>query len=258
MRYEAIGETDIGISKHTNQDSLLIKHAITQKGEIMMAIICDGMGGLAKGELASAEVIRAFSNWFDLELPKELAVFDLKVIARKWELMLKDLNMKILAYGKQRNITLGTTFTGILFIDKDYMIVHVGDTRVYELGHDIKQLTEDHTVIAKELKQGRITEEQAKYHRSRNILLQCIGASKVVVPQIIFKETKAPLYLLCSDGFRHKINEDEIVQALQPIKNMDKNAMTMQIKSLIHQVKVRGEKDNISAILIKTDRGGFL
>ena len=71
MQYIAIAETDIGISKETNQDSILIKHASTDVGEVVMAVVCDGMGGLAKGELASATVIRSFDRWFHEVLPCE-------------------------------------------------------------------------------------------------------------------------------------------------------------------------------------------
>ena len=80
MRFEAIADTDIGISKTTNQDSLIIKHGKSDRGEILMAIICDGMGGLAKGELASAAVIREFAKWFEEELPFELENLDMRVI----------------------------------------------------------------------------------------------------------------------------------------------------------------------------------
>ena len=72
MHYLATADTDIGIVKQTNQDSVLIKHGEAKVGEILLAVICDGMGGLEKGELASATVIRAFSKWFDEELPFEL------------------------------------------------------------------------------------------------------------------------------------------------------------------------------------------
>ena len=86
MHYLAIADTDIGNVKQTNQDSVLIKHGETEKGEILLAVICDGMGGLEKGELASATVIRTFSKWFDEELPYELENVDLKVIGGKWSL----------------------------------------------------------------------------------------------------------------------------------------------------------------------------
>lgn len=62
MRFAATADTDIGISKNTNQDSVLIKHASYDGGEVLLAVICDGMGGLARGELASATVIRVLRN----------------------------------------------------------------------------------------------------------------------------------------------------------------------------------------------------
>lgn len=106
MRFVVIADTDIGIAKDTNQDSVCVKHAQSPVGEVLMAIVCDGMGGLAKGELASATVIREFCNWFDEELERELQVVDMKVIGAKWELMLKSLNSKILEYGKKHGLIL--------------------------------------------------------------------------------------------------------------------------------------------------------
>ena len=186
MRYVATADTDIGISKDTNQDSVLIKHASTDKGEVLLAVVCDGMGGLSKGELASATVIRAFADWFDNELPFELENVDLNVIGAKWSLMLKELNAQILEYSKSNALEgVGTTFSGILFVDDQYIIGHVGDTRVYHIGSALTQLTTDQTFIAREISRGTITLEQAKTDKRRNLLLQCIGASKTVEPQII-------------------------------------------------------------------------
>ncbi len=112
MHFTFIAETDIGTTKDTNQDSILVKHGQYSGGEVLMAIVCDGMGGLSKGELASATVIRAFDKWFDEELPYELEELDLHVISGKWNLMLKDLNVKLIEYSRNENITMGTTFTG--------------------------------------------------------------------------------------------------------------------------------------------------
>lgn len=72
MHFTVTADTDIGIAKETNQDSVLFKHGTYSGGEVLMAVICDGMGGLAKGELASATVIREFSEWYNKELPYEL------------------------------------------------------------------------------------------------------------------------------------------------------------------------------------------
>ena len=178
MRFMATADTDVGISKKTNQDSVLIKHASTDVGEVLMAVICDGMGGLSKGELASATVIREFSKWFDEELPYELENLDMQIIGAKWALLLKELNTKILDYSQSiGGDGVGTTFSGILFVDDKYVIAHVGDTRVYHIGASLSQLTTDQTFIAREICRGTMTLEQAKTDKRRNMLLQCVGAS---------------------------------------------------------------------------------
>lgn len=253
MRYTATADTDIGISKSTNQDSVLIKHASTDIGEVLMAIICDGMGGLAKGELASATVIREFSRWFDEELPFELEHLDLQVIGGKWALMLKDLNLKILEYGASQNTSLGTTFSGILFVGNQYVIAHVGDTRVYQIGSSLNQLTTDQTFVAREISRGTMTPEQAKKDKRRNLLLQCVGASKAVEPQVIYGTAERGAYMLCCDGFRHEITEAEMYESLNPINFMNKNAMHSNAKYLIELIKSRNERDNISVVLIKAE-----
>lgn len=254
MKFIVTADTDIGIFKDTNQDSVLVKHASTEKGEVLMAVICDGMGGLSKGELASATVVRAFSKWFDEELQFELNTLNMQVIGAKWSLLLKELNSKILEYSNQNGIKgVGTTFSGILFIEDQYVVVHVGDTRVYRIDSALTQLTTDQTFVAREVSRGTMTIEQAKVDKRRNMLLQCVGASKVVEPQVICGETEKGAYMLCSDGFRHNITENEIYESLTPINLLNKNAMHSNTRYLIEQVKNRGEKDNISAIVIKVE-----
>ena len=254
MRFIATADTDVGLTKDINQDSLLLKHAKANEKEILMAIICDGMGGLALGELASATVIRAFSEWFDKELPYEMKQLDMQVIAEKWTLLLKELNLKILEFSKSiKGQGIGTTFTGLLIIDDQYLIVHVGDTRVYQIGHTVQQLTTDQTFVAREISRGTMTLEQAKKDKRRNMLLQCVGASKVVEPEILFGKTQRGIYMLCSDGFRHEITEQEIYQSLNAEMLSDKNKMHMNAKRLIDLVKSRKEKDNISVVLIKAE-----
>lgn len=254
MKFNATADSDVGISKNTNQDSILIKHATCDLGEILMAIVCDGMGGLSKGELASAAVIRAFNHWFDNELPFELENVDMNVIGAKWSLLLKELNADILEYSKTiGDEGMGTTFSGILFVGEEYVIVHVGDSRIYHISSHLEQLTSDHTFIAREISKGTMTIEQAKTDKRRNLLLQCVGASKIVEPDILTGKTNKGVYLLCSDGFRHEITEDEMFESLNPINLVNKKTMHSNAKYLIEQVKAREEKDNISVILIKAE-----
>lgn len=256
MRFTATADTDIGISKNTNQDSVLVKHASYDGGEVLLAVICDGMGGLSKGELASATVVQAFSRWFDEELPYELADVNLEVIGGKWSLMLKDLNVRILEATRNHcrsGEAMGTTFTGILFVNDHYIIAHVGDTRAYQITSEIQQLTTDQTFVAREVSRGTMTIEQALRDKRRNMLLQCIGASEVVDSQILTGKASKGAYMLCSDGFRHEITEREIYESLNPVNLINKKAMHSNVKYLIEQVKSRQEKDNISVVLIKAE-----
>lgn len=254
MRFVVTADTDVGTSKRTNQDSILVKHAETDLGQVVMAIVCDGMGGLAKGELASATVIRAFADWFDRELPFELKNPDMQIIASKWCLLLKTLNARILEYcAEEQEESMGTTFSGILLVDGKYLIVHVGDSRVYHLSSSLVQLTTDQTFVAREVARGTMTLEQAKTDKRRNMLLQCVGASKVVDPQVILGDAEKGAYMLCSDGFRHEISEMEIYESLNPMNLINKSAMHSNTKYLIELVKKRGERDNISVVLVKAE-----
>ena len=251
MKFMAAADTDIGIYRADNQDSLLIKHAKYNNQEVLMAIVCDGMGGSSKAELASATVIKSFSAWFDNQLEIELENFDIDIIGYKWSLLLKDLNAKIKRFGIENNLSLGTTFTGILLFDDKYLIVHIGDSRAYYLGTEIIQLTVDQTYVQREITRGTMTVEEAKTDKRKNVLLQCVGASETIEPQVITGNIQEGVYLLCSDGFTHEISSKEIFEGLN-IKNLkDKNVMHENSRKLIETVKNRKEKDNISVIVIK-------
>jgi len=254
MQYTATADTDIGIVKGTNQDSMIIRQATYNGGNVLMAVICDGMGGLSKGELASATVIRAFYDWFNSELQYELVKPDMEVIGGKWANMLKALNRKISDYARQHSISsMGTTFTGILLINGVYTVVHVGDTRCYMIHDSVRQLTEDHTFVAREIQRGTMTRKQARTDKRRNLLLQCIGASENVEPQVLVGTVERGAFMLCSDGFRHEITDNEIFESLNPVNLMNKNAMHNNARYLIELNKKRGERDNISVILIKVE-----
>ena len=162
MNFQFALHTDVGIQKMTNQDSCCMRQAETDKGNILFALICDGMGGLSKGELASATLIRAFANWFENNLPiilaKENPLDETKYI---WDRMMKQQNQIISAYGKENNIQLGSTITALLILeDGQYLIGHVGDTRVYKITDQLAEvLTEDQTLVAREVKNGRLAPE---------------------------------------------------------------------------------------------------
>ncbi len=245
--------TDTGIVKETNQDSLCIKIAQSSRGKILLAMICDGMGGLSKGELASKTVTEAFAQWFDEQLPLLLENFSLKQVEEQWKALIVQQNQRIGRFGRQKNLTLGTTWTALLLAEGvGYLIGHVGDCRIYRLDKDIYQLTEDQTVAARDIRRGDLTLEEARFDPRRNVLLQCIGASEQVQPVFQTGQLQSQeLYLLCSDGFRHEISREEIAQAFLPLQLAGEQEMNQKAIELVELNKQRQERDNITVIAVK-------
>ena len=163
------------------------------------------------------------------------------------------MNREIAEYGKQQGICLGTTVVVFLITQIRYFALNVGDSRLYELTDTaLRQLTTDHTFVGREMAMGRMTQEDARKDRRRNVLLQCVGASEAVYPEFLFgTPVSESVYLLCSDGFRHEISSDEMIQALKPSVLIKKQAMDETTTSLIELLKQRGERDNITAALVR-------
>ncbi len=254
MNYIVSANTDIGTVKNTNQDSLSVKIISTLVGRMSFAILCDGMGGLAKGEVASASVIRAFDEWVNNELPLLCNnPLNENVIKAQWERILLDQNDIIKAYGARQGVKLGTTAVVMLLTDERYYIMNVGDSRAYELTDVMRQLTNDQTFVAREVALGNMTPEQAEVDERRSVLLQCIGASEEVYPDFFVGENKQnATYMLCSDGFRHEITPDEIYAKFQPGVLLDDSTMNQNTLELIELNKQRNERDNISVVLVRT------
>lgn len=253
MRFLSAAHTDIGTTKKVNQDAFCIKIAKTQKNNIAFAVICDGMGGLKKGELASALVVNAFSNWFEKELPPMMSKeYDVSWVMTRWTQIAQEQGRKIMEYGKLNGLSLGTTLTALLIVDDLYVYVHVGDSRLYALNSSIQQITKDQTLVAREVESGKITAEEAKTDSRKNVLLQCVGASKTIIPEVnVGKVQPNDVFLLCSDGFRHEVSDEEIFGILAPSVLTSEKVMKKSLKDLIDLNKERNEKDNISALLIK-------
>lgn len=253
MEFVIASHTDIGIKKKTNQDSLLIDIATTDYGKVCLAVICDGMGGLEKGELASATIVRIFHKWFEQEFPtmlyRGIAPEELK---NRWERLVRDANVEITNYGIEHKVRLGTTVTCLLIVGDIYYIIHVGDSRAYLIRESMKQLTKDQTFIQREMDAGRMTPEQAAVDPQRNVLLQCVGASDVIEPEFQFGQVVPDsCFLLCSDGFRHILTEQEIYQYTNPAVSVDSEQMRLNLVYLVDLNKYRRESDNITAALIR-------
>ncbi len=254
MNYIISASTDVGIKKDTNQDCLFVRTLNTIQGRMVFAVLCDGMGGLAKGEVASASLINAFTEWMNTALPvlSQNEIED-STIRSQWDGIVTHMNEKIVNYGKQNGVNLGTTVVTLLLTEKRYYIMNVGDSRVYEITDTASKITNDQTVVAKEVALGNMTQEAADKDPRRNVLLQCVGASNEVFPDFFFGKPKQDaVYMLCSDGFRHVISPEEIYEAFEPNRMSDTAIMKERSDQLIEMNKRRNEEDNISVITIRT------
>ena len=255
MKFYAAVHTDVGITKKTNQDSALLLTAQTDDGDVLLAAVCDGMGGLAKGETASAAMALALQDWFEREFPALLyAGLDPAQLSASWQKVIDGANTRIADFGAAAHVQMGTTVAALLVARGQYFLMNVGDSRVYLLSDAIYQLTKDQTYIQREMDLGHMTWQQAMAHPQRNVLLQCVGASAAVAPDYGTGAVRpGQRFLLCSDGFRHVLDPQELYQSLGPAADGTEEGMRRALQDLTELDKRRQESDNITAMLIRVE-----
>jgi len=258
MYYLAAIQTDIGTRKKVNQDAAIIKEADTEYGRILLAAICDGMGGLSDGEYASGKMTERISQWFEDELPycigNGISPDDIEESLCR---LAKDADAEIAAYGRAHNGDCGTTLCLILLTEGRYIVCNVGDTRVYKLSGGMPEpLTKDQTWVQMQVDRGLMQPEEAKTHKQRSVLLQCIGAEDGVQPVFTSGSYRTgEEFLLCCDGFRHVLSEEEMGGIFKPERMTDEAAMREACAEGIARNKKRNEKDNITVAVIKACDG---
>ena len=161
-----------------------------------------------------------------------------RAIAKSLESLIQEENQMISVYGKEKNLLLGTTVSAVLLIAGWYLIVHVGDSRVYGLTEDVQQLTKDQTYVQREIDAGRLTKEQARQHPRRNVLLQCVGVQEKITP-----EWKSGVYypgmgfLVCSDGFCNQLLDGELEERFCRNYLRAEWEMEENLKEVMEQIK---------------------
>lgn len=242
--------TDVGARKKTNQDSCLCIQGTYKDHEFAVACICDGMGGLAKGEVASAALIKAVEEWCEKDLPDFLQSGKTRVFDKSVGRMLCDTSIRIKNYSAGIGAC-GTTIAMVVLYRHTFHIVNVGDSRVYMFTKSLHQLTKDHTYVQREVDRGHLTLEEAEHHPRRSVLLQCVGAGETLAPDYLHgRYHESTTFLVCCDGFRHVLTPREMEDCFLPANILDEQKATRDLQSCVNLIKSRGEKDNISAILV--------
>ena len=258
MEFIISASTDIGVKRKNNEDSLYVCRLGTNCGNMVFAVMCDGMGGLSHGACASATVVDAFVKWMRITLPVLLRrdIPD-HMIKEQWLSIIDAQNSRLRAYGSESGALLGTTAATMLLTEKHYYILNIGDSRIYEITDGVRQITTDHSLVAREVALGNLTTQQATLAPQQNVLTQCVGGSEdAAEPDVYFGEPRAgAVYMLCSDGLRHMVSPEEIYNFFRPSAMTGAAEMRGQEGALIACNIARGETDNISVVTIRTPGG---
>ena len=252
MKVKTCIYSDVGQTRKVNQDALLVKVANTRNyGRLTMIAVCDGMGGLSKGEVASCKAIRALEMWFQEELVLMLTLSREELwnaIENSLRRLIIRINSDIRRYGKNKGMMLGTTLAAVLQIGGSYISLNIGDSRIFFVrGTDVCQITRDQSVVQDKLDRGLITEKEAAEDEQKNVLMQCIGMLRAPVPEVKRGDFCGNTTVIaCSDGFWRTISPEEIRQKLCPVMCITDEDMLSGCRKLSDLAVARNEEDNIS------------
>lgn len=221
-----------------NQDALLLQQVLTRRGRVLMAAVCDGMGGASQGEMAAGYVAQRLQEWFYTEFLRMFARKKrLWVIRRSLDRLVYHMQRQLRHYAGEEELSLGTTMTVLVMWENAWLVWHLGDSRAYRLRRGrMEQLTTDHVHGAGEL-------------------TKCVGSFGHFVPQhIVGRPGAGEGILLCSDGFRRQMTEQELRDVLAPARLREEAQIERRLKEIGEACMKRGERDNLSAVYIKLSK----
>ncbi len=235
------GKTDIGNCRRENQDNY---RAARLPDDTVWAVVCDGMGGAAAGQLASQVATDALEDCFTAALPKlaqgQERLFLLKCLQKAnkavYEESLKD----------PANRGMGTTAVCALVRDGTAHIAHVGDSRAYLYRPgQFARLTKDHSMVQQMVESGQLTSQQAERHPRKNLITKALGVEPEVEGDYTFAAVQqGDILLLCSDGLSGAVADGELEQIL------GHTPFFITPRKLIEQALQAGSQDNVTALVI--------
>ena len=241
------GGTDIGRRRSVNEDAYLCDD------ELGLWVVADGMGGHAAGEVASQEsidtihgMVRRGKTTLALDGPhtEEKA----RAACRLLEGAVQAATYILFAMAEldRGKAGMGTTISAMMRFGDSVVLGQVGDSRIYRVrtGNAL-QLTEDHTLIAWQLKQGLITPDQARVSKQRNVITRAVGSRDYVqVDTSVWEASLGDAYMLCSDGLHGYLKPEEI-------PDMMAEGGHFAVEKFIQLANARGGKDNITAVVVE-------
>lgn len=240
----------LSINRLQNEDNYGIKQQkISDRETILLAAIADGMGGMSQGELASQLAIKTV-----LEAP----IFFQNQTIEQYQEWLENLFVQANETVSNQLKDGGTTLSVIFAISQQLIISHVGDSRIYLLRQgQIKQLSQDHSLVAILVASEQITEAESLEHPERNVLTKSIGTKrrlsdgyiqnlKQTTPELSMQLEHEDIILLCSDGVWDLVPKNELAEIFTPDQNLQKS-----VNLTINKVLERGASDNATLLALQ-------
>ena len=237
---KAFAATDVGVERKINQDC--VYYSLTEVGPLPnLFIVADGMGGHKAGDFASRYTVDNFVSRVRESSGKDTV--DIIDDAVTW------VNTALLEKaGESPDYTgMGTTLVVATVIDNMLKVANVGDSRLYIIGKDIRQITRDHSLVEEMVSLGEIDRKAARTHKRKNIITRAIGGDAKVEAEMFCVELQpGDKILMCSDGLSNMIEDEDIFKIIKDSSEIEEAA-----KRLIDTANENGGKDNISVILIE-------
>ena len=241
---DAWGLTDAGNVRTQNQDFYRIEPL---GDKVLLAVVCDGMGGAKSGNVASRLACEVFTEEVKRSFRREMTQNELEAMLRT---AVKLANISVYEHSQlsEEYSGMGTTLVAALIVDTAALVINVGDSRAYALDNDgIRCITVDHSLVEIMVQRGELTHEQAKNHPGKNLSTRAVGTEKQVYADIFrVPLARGECLLLCTDGLSNQMADQEIL--FEVLHGARKDNCCQR---LLEIAKNRGAPDNVTAILLK-------
>ena len=237
--------SETGNYRKKNQDRAVCCVHYDRKHTLALGCVCDGIGSFPTSEISAEMVISGITRWFKGIIPYCFKNIQEEDLLEDLEETLVEINELVYTYKEQKEINIGCTMSLMLVIDEKYYIFQVGDSRIYCLRNALQQITEDQVVYREE--KGITKKKLANYFGRRKDL---------VLEKYVGDIQNEDIFVVATDGFYKRLRYDDIKDISQKMKN-DKAALQC-CERLVKLVLERGEKDNISCVLLRAAKKNLL
>lgn len=242
--------TDAGKVRAHNEDSVTI---LKNKNNEYLLMVADGMGGHRKGEVASSIALTHLGKRFT-----DSASIGTKLDAVNWlNDNVNELNKKIIDYTKENEDSVGMGSTLVVAIlTNDFLIFgNIGDSSGYVLKNGkLHKVTKDHTLVNLLVQAGNLTEEEAKFHPKKNVLMRALGATEKCDIDIFDVDIHNDGVMLCSDGLTSMMSDEQIENVLSD----PELSVEAKVQRLVNKCNARGGNDNISIAYLEKEKGDIV